>query len=205
MNTATVTQTDADVLQALSDLQRQADEEQTRHRTTMNELLANIRDTANGACGDFQVESNGAEPSSPETPTQPAPARTPARSRRGAKKKAKATTGRRNGAKKTAKKKKGKVSAKDRNYDNKMTLAEAIWDILDRDDWPDLKTVPADAVGLNAGEIKLLLDKGGNWQSASADPGNQISAQLGKFKEAGKIERGDERRYYIVKGAKLKD
>lgn len=201
MSTATVSQTEA--LQQMTDLHKEAEEEQNRHRdelarhdTSMNEIMAKIRDTADSACGEFQIGSNGA--------ATPPPIR-------GAKKKTvkKKVTGL-NGASKVVKKsevKKGKVSAKDRNYNNKKTLGRAIWDILNRDNWPGLKTVPEDAPGLNAGEVKVLLDKEGDWRSNSANPANQISSQLGKFHhpEKGKpvIARGDERRYYIIKGAKF--
>lgn len=191
MSTATVLQTDA--LQQLTDLQKEAGEEQIRHRdelarheTSINKIFAKIRDTADGACGNFQVGDNGSA-----TSTTPQPARA-----RGPKKKtAKKNAG--SMAKKTGK----KVSATDRNYDNKKTLGRAVWDILDRDDWPALKSVPENAPGLTAGEIKTLILKEKDWQSSGADPGNQISAQLGKFKNVGKIARGDERRYYIVKDA----
>ncbi len=191
MSTATVSQTGADVvLQELADLQRQCDEEQTRHRDKRNELLAKIRDTANGGCGEFQVsDGNGA----PSSTVAPPPARGP--KRKTAKKSASGTKS----------KKKGTVSASERNYDNRKTLGKAIWDILDRDEWPGLKDVPKDAVGLTAGEVKKLLAIEGDWTSNSADPGNQISAQLSKFKIADKIARGDERRYYIIKGAKFEN
>lgn len=205
MSTATVSQTDA--LQQLTELKDEADVEQTRHRdelvrheTSMNEILAKIRDTADGACGDFQTGNNGAAPAT----TTPQPARA-----RGPKKKATAkknASGSSSVKKKATKKKGVKVSATDRNYDNKKTLGQAIWHILDRDNWPALKSVPDSAPGLTAGEIKTLILLEKDWQSAGADPGNQISAQLGKFHHPEKgepvIARGDERRYYIIKGAK---
>lgn len=195
MSTATATQTDA--LQELASLQRQADEEQARHRSTMNELLAKIRDTANGACGDFAVSDNGAP--APATAPAASAAPPPARARGSKKKVSKKNAS--GGATKKKVAKKGPVSASERNYDNKKTLPQTIWDILNRDDWPALDSVPEDADGLTAGEIKKLIAIEKDWQSASADPGNQISGQLGKFKAAGKIARGEGRRYYIVKGA----
>ena len=184
-------------LQELTDLQNQATEEVARHREelekiesshneTMNELLSKIRDTANGACGDFQTSSPSAAPTPKRRGRPPGKNNVSSSSAPVAKKK-------------TA----GKVAASERNYDNKKKLPEAIWDILDRDDWPILKDLPEDAVGLTAGEVKKLILHEKDWQSASADPGNQISAQLGKFRNAGKIARGEGRRYFIVEGATL--
>jgi hypothetical protein len=194
--TATAIQ-DSQALQELADLQKQADEEQTRHRNAMNELFAKMRDTSNGACGDYAVDNGSPSPAPTSTAPPPARARGGAPKKKVAKKNA--TGG--GGTKKKKAAKKGPVSASDRNYDNKKTLPKAIWDILDRDSWPDLDSVPEDAVGLTAGEIKKLIGIEGDWQSASADPGNQISGQLGKFKKEDKIARGEGRRYYIVKGA----
>lgn len=207
MSTATATAGTAaeTTLQELTDLQNQATEEVARHREelekiesshneTMNELLSKIRDTANGACGDFQTSSPSAAPTPKRRGRPPGKKNASGSS-------AVATTP----AKKKSVKKKaaGAVAASERNYDNKKKLPEAIWDILDRDDWPILKDLPEDAVGLTAGEVKKLILHEKDWQSASADPGNQISAQLGKFRNAGKIARGDGRRYYIVEGATL--
>jgi hypothetical protein len=203
MSTATATATAAETtLQELTDLQSQATEEVARHREelekiesshneTMNELLSKIRDTANGACGDFQTSSPSAAP----TPKR--------RGRPPGKKNASGSSTATPPAKKSVKKKAGAVAASERNYDNKKKLPEAIWDILDRDDWPILKDLPEDAVGLTAGEVKKLILHEKDWQSSSADPGNQISAQLGKFRNAGKIARGEGRRYYIVEGSTL--
>ena len=219
MSTATLTsQTDA--LQQLTDLQKKADEEQSRHRdelsrheTTMNTLFAEMRDTADSVCGNFQIGNNGDGAAAAAAATTPQPARGFAVKKVSKKKVAKKSTIVSSTKKVSTKKKGVKVSATDRNYDNKKTLGLAIWDILNRADWPVLKTVPEDALGLTAGEIKTMVLLEGDWKSAGADPANQISSQLGKFhhpkKAKGKpalkpvIARGDERRYYIIEGAKF--
>ena len=204
MSTATLTsQTDA--IQQLTDLNKEADEEQSRHRdelsrheTTMNTLFAKIRDTANGVCGDFQVGNNG----NGAATVTPQPARGFAVKKKVANRATTVVP-----TKKVSKKKGGKVSASDRNYDNKKTLPQTVWDILNRDNWPALSTVPEDAPVLTAGEIKTLISLEGDWKSAGDNPTNQISAQLGKFHHPKKgnpvIARGNERRYYIIQGAKF--
>lgn len=200
MATATATQGTSQVIQ---DLLAEAGQLEKDYRAKHGEIMAKIRDAADAEAGDFSVGN-----SSPPVASAPASTGAPPAKKHGGgapKKKtaSKPTAKRGAGSKKKAAKKKGKVAPADRNYDNELTLPQAIWDALDREAWPSLPDVPSDAVGLRAGEIKMLLDQEGKWQSSSEDPGNQISGQLGKFKKAGKIALGDNRRYYIVAGAEL--
>ena len=197
---STATATPQDVSSEITDLLADATALQQEGRDKLaqaNEKFAQIRDLANQQSGDYQVEGDS-------QPTAAAPAASrPAPKRSAAKKTSNAAPAAKRAKKKTAKKKDGPVAPTDRNYDNELTLKEAIWDALDRDGWPELEMVPEDAEGLKPGEIKTLLEMEGKWTSASANPGNQISAAISDLKKAGKIALGDGRRYYIVAGAEL--
>ena len=181
----------------ISELIAEADKLEQEYRVKRGEIMARIRDAAGAEVGDFSIgQSTTAAPAASRPPAKRSAAT--AAPKVAAKK---TVTG--GGAKKKGTKKSGKVAPTERNYDNELTLPKAIWDALDRESWPTLSDIPADAGGLRAGELKTLLDQEGKWKSSSADPGNQISGQLGKFKKAGKIALGDGRRYYIVAGAEL--
>jgi hypothetical protein len=202
MATATTSQ---DVGSEIAGLVAEASALEEEGRVKLSEAqgkFAQIRDLANSHSGDYQV---GAAPAAPASPSSP-----PAAKRGGAAKKkvaqkpaAQKPAAKRGGAAKKKSKKTGPVSPSDRNYDNELTLKQAIWDALDRDKWPTLEDIPSDATGLRAGELKTLLDQEGKWTSKSADPGNQISGAIGVFRTAGKIARGDGQRYYIVAGAEI--
>lgn len=99
------------------------------------------------------------------------------------------------------------VKPNERNYDNKISLREAIWQVLDQgpDEWakhiPDL---PEDAEGLKVSEIREIIDMTKIWESSSDNISNQVQQHLFKLsKVEKKIARGKDRRYYIVEGAEL--
>lgn len=86
----------------------------------------------------------------------------------------------------------GKVSPKERNYDNKVSLRQSIWDILAR------------GKALKVSEIKEIIEKEKQWVSNSDDINPQIQQHLYGLKKHKKIERdAKEHTYSIRKGATL--
>lgn len=100
----------------------------------------------------------------------------------------------------------GKVAPNQRNYNNEMSLREAIWDVLSRSTraWAQhIDGLPTNVSGLQINEIKEIIEKEQKWVSSSANISPQVQSQVYNLKEEGKISRGDDRRYYIVRGATL--
>jgi hypothetical protein len=123
--------------------------------------------------------STPAKPTPPppkHRPDTPAPAATPAPAPAAA----------------TAPKTDGKVKPDERNYDNEISLVEAVWRVLDRKEH---------AEGLKVGEIVDVIEKEKIWESSSEDISNMVQGAVYKLKEKGKVVRGDNRRYYIPEGA----
>jgi hypothetical protein len=84
------------------------------------------------------------------------------------------------------------VKPDERNYDNEISLVEAVWRVLDRKEH---------AEGLKVGEIVDVIEKEKIWESSSDDISNMVQGAVYKLKEKGKVVRGDNRRYYIPEGA----
>jgi hypothetical protein len=110
-------------------------------------------------------------------------------------------------AKKTVPGKKlAKVAPGQRNYDNEMSLPQAIWDVLDRKSNTYKKYIPDypdGADGLKVSEIKDVIEAEKKWVSSSENISPQIQQVVGKLREDGKLARSEDRRYFIVKGATL--
>lgn len=88
--------------------------------------------------------------------------------------------------------KSGKISPKERNYENKVSLRETIWKILSR------------GKALKVAEIKEIIEKEKEWVSNSDDINPQIQQHLYGLKKANKIERdAKEHTYSVRKGASL--
>lgn len=101
----------------------------------------------------------------------------------------------------------GKVAPTQRNYDNAMSLTEAIWDVLDRDTPATYKKVipdyADDTVGLKVSEIKDIIEAEKKWQSSAENISPQIQQHVGNLRHEGKLARGENRRYFIVDSADL--
>ena len=190
---------------SLTELVAEADQLELEYRGKRSAIMARIRDAANAEAGDFQVDANnnGSAPSASAATTSPPPKRRRSQT-------AKKTTGKTNpkapAKKKTAAKKSGKVKPDDRNYDNKVSLRECIWNVLDRgpDSWAkSIEDFPADAEGLKVSEVKEIIENEGLWESSSENISPQVQQHLYELKKKDKVARGDDRRYYIVEGATL--
>lgn len=98
-----------------------------------------------------------------------------------------------------------KVKPTERNYSNKISLREAIWQILDMgpDGWAKhLTDLADDALGLTAAEVREMIEITKIWESASSNISNQVTQHLHRLKKEGKIAR-EAKQYYIVEGAEL--
>jgi hypothetical protein len=85
---------------------------------------------------------------------------------------------------------------------NEISLKKAIWLALDREKWPMLK-LPESADGdLTVGEIYDVIVHDKLWKSGKNEKfTNQISTEIQKLRKEGKVARGENLRYYVVKGA----
>lgn len=86
---------------------------------------------------------------------------------------------------------------------NEMTLREAVWNALDRDNWDGIIELPEDVetAALKPAEIYKVIQHEGLWKS-KGNFSNQISQTLAKLRNDKKVVR-DNGRYYIAKNAKL--
>jgi hypothetical protein len=94
----------------------------------------------------------------------------------------------------------------ERNYGNKMSLKEAVWEVLGMgaSEWTKhLDEYPEDGVGLKASEIRDIINNQKIWESSSNNIGPQITGALIKLKDEGKINRGDDKRYHRLSGQEL--
>jgi hypothetical protein len=100
-----------------------------------------------------------------------------------------------------------KVSASERNYSNEMSLRAAVWDVMDRKpaEWRKIlgDDLPADVTGLKVSDIKNIIEAEKKWTSSSENISPQVQQAVYTLKNDGKVSRGDDKRYSIVKGAKL--
>lgn len=87
---------------------------------------------------------------------------------------------------------KKKVSPDERNYDNEISLAQAVWNVLDRKEH---------AEGLKVSEIVDVIEKEKIWQSSADDISNMVQGTVYNLKEKGKLVRGESKKYYIPEGA----
>lgn len=184
MSTATAT--------SLSELVAEAEQLEQDFRQKRGELMSRIRDCANAEAGDFSVGTSTKRRPKAETTSEMDSAVKP--------------TGRR-GRPKGSKNKSSSVKPNERNYDNKISLREAIWQVLDQgpEQWAKhLPDLPEDAEGLKVSEIREIIDLTKIWESSSDNISNQVQQHLYKLnKMEKKIARGKDRRYYIVEGAEL--
>lgn len=200
MTSTTVT---VDALARLKELQAEADQIQQDANERLGKVFAEMRDVSNAASGAYQIQdTNGSAPAPPPAPSATA-APTTTKKRRGRPPgKKNATAAKKNAA--PAKKK-----GKGRNYDNAKPLRQVIWEVLSMSKRAWKKTLadlPSDASGLKAVEVATIIESQELWSSAS--PGSmatQISKHIQKFREEGKVTRGDHARYEIVEGANLDD
>jgi len=195
------------VLEEADQLQQQADEKKQQ----ADSMLAKIRDLANSASGDYQVGD------APVAPVVTAPAKKRGRPKGSGKKTlVKKKPGRPKGT--VAKKKPGRPKGSGKKpgrpkgtaKTDQTPLREVVWSVLSRSkkSWREsLPDLPADADGLKAVEIALIIEAEELWASKSkaANTAQQISTHIKAFREAGKMERGEGARYHITKGAKLED
>jgi hypothetical protein len=91
------------------------------------------------------------------------------------------------------------VAPSQRNYNNDMSLKEAVFDVLDRDNWDGILTLDPDVVSLGASEIKKVIMTEKKWVSASADITSQLAGALGALKTQGLVAR-ENSRYFIPEG-----
>lgn len=84
------------------------------------------------------------------------------------------------------------VKPTERNYDNEMSLVQAVYEILDRKE---------NAEGLKVTDIVKTIKEEGKWVSSSDNINNQVQGAVYTLKDAGKLVRGDERKYYVPEGA----
>ena len=171
-----VTANRTDAIERIRVLQQEAEALESKYQTEMNGIMEKIQQEAAGFSTDSGSFSN------PATPVAGA-------KRRGRK------PGSGNKPKTlTASKKKASSSDK-RNYSNKISLKQTIWNVL--------KDLPPKSKGLQISEIRDSIESKGEWVSSSEDITTQLSGHLSRLKKDGLIARSEEGRYYPVKGATL--
>jgi hypothetical protein len=182
MTTATMSRTDA--LAKIRELEQEAVTLETQFNENMDAIMKKIADAASlTASDDEPAPRRAAVANKPVASAKPAP-------------KHKAVT----------QKPAGKVAPSERNYNNTMSLKEAIWDVLDRNpkEWSKLlPELPDEAEGLQIAEIKEIIESEKKWVSSSDNISTQLSSQLFNLKKENLIARGENARYYIVDGAEL--
>ena len=105
----------------------------------------------------------------------------------------------------------GPVKPTERNYSNEMSLKEAVFDVLDRDNWDGILDLPKDTFSLSAGEIKKVIEHEQKWVSSSDDIGSQLQGALGALrkmkcgegKDAISLVVREGGRYYVPEGAEF--
>lgn len=206
--------TGVDALARIKELQAEADQVQQDADEKLGKIFAEMRDVSNAASGAYQIHDGNGK-SSP-APAATATATAPAKKRGRPKKTAAAPAAKKRGRPKKdtaapAAKKRGrpKKDTSGKNYDNPTPLREVIWEIMSRSakKWKEhLPDLPSGVTGLKAVEIATIIESEGSWSSSSASSvATQISKHIKDFREAGKMTRGEQARYEIVKGAKLND
>jgi len=171
-------------LAKIQELEAEAAQVQLEADERLGKIMAQIRDTANGASGSYQVGNGAPKPDDTGTGKKTAV------------------------SKPTAKRKavKKKPSAAGSKRANAQPLREVIWDILAKSPNSWKKSLdgelPKGATGLKAVELKRIIEAEELWISDSNIAG-QISTHLKAYREAGKMELGEQKRYYIVDGAEF--
>lgn len=87
-----------------------------------------------------------------------------------------------------------KVAPTERNYSNDKSLKTVVFEVLDR---------PENGSGLKIVDIIKIIETEGIWKSSSDDISNMVSGAVYKLKEAGKLVRGEGKKYYVPEGATL--
>jgi hypothetical protein len=209
----------ADALAKIKALEAKAVKIQQEADDEIGGIMAEIRDTANQASGDYQVtdtNGNGAATTGPATtgPATTDPATTGPKTT-GPKTTGQKTTGQKKAKKKAKKKAVKKTTAQTKKSGKKAKanakpLREVIWDVLSMSarSWKKhlkgspYKDLPKGVKGLKAVEIQAIIENGKLWSSKGA-MGPQISQHLMTFRQVGLMERGDQQRYNIVEGAEF--
>lgn len=200
MTTATVPSTDA--LQQIGELQQRATELKTNFETEFGKIMQEISALATGeqvAAVATATASAGPRPKGRTATASPATATPPKRGR--------ASTPSKKAGKPAAAA--GPVKPQDRNYSNDMSLKEAVFDVLDRQNWDGILDLPKDTFSLSAGEIKKVIEQEGKWVSSSDDIGSQLQGALGSLrkmmcgegKDAIALVVRENGRYYVPEGA----
>lgn len=95
-----------------------------------------------------------------------------------------------------------------RNSNNEMSLAKAIWTVLDRSESEHRRSIPdlpIAAEGLTVADVRDIIVKEKLWTSSSENITSMLQQQFMNLRHEGKIVRGtkDDRRNHIRRGAKL--
>lgn len=182
MSTATATASSTDALQQIGELHQRAAELKSSYETEYASIMQQISDVATGE----HVGGSAPTPPPRQTATATATAAVPKR-------------GRRPGTTASVPKKAVAVSPDQRNYSNDMSLKEAVFDVLDRENWNGILTLEDGTVSLGAGEIKKVILAEKKWVSSAADITSQLQGALGTLKKAGLVVR-EGGRYFIPEG-----
>lgn len=194
MTTATMSRTDAltklrELEQEASELQTKFDDDFAQIADQMDEVVAALKTPGNGMNGHTAAAParRGPKPKNVSVPT------------------AKAKPGRKPGRPANAPAAGGKVAPNQRNYSNEMSLPEAVFDVLNRPrDWSKaVADLPPKPQGLQIQQIKAVILHEKKWVSSASDISPQLQSIIGKMKESGAVARGDNRSYYIPRGATI--
>lgn len=96
----------------------------------------------------------------------------------------------------------GPVKPAERNYSNEMSLKEAVFDVLDRDNWNGILNLPKDTVSLSFSDIKKVVEHEKKWVSSSDDITSQLQGALRELRKKSLVVWKD-KRYYVPEGAEF--
>ncbi|CAE7860196.1 folD [Symbiodinium microadriaticum] len=183
MTTATVS---TESLQQIGELKERAEELTATYQAEFGEIMQQISAIATGE----QVAATSAPATAP-TATSPAP-------KRGGGKKTASTPSSKK--KTTGKKSSGPVKPENRNYDNDMSLKEAVFDVLDRENWKGILDKEDGDVALSAGEVKKVIETEQKWVSSAADITSQLQGALRDLRKMNLVV-WENKKYYVPEGA----
>ena len=186
-----------EALQQIGELQQRATELKSNFETEYGQIMQQIGALATGEQVASAPASSGPQPKRrPQVAPTTATATTVAPKRGG--KRTASTPSKKGGKGATASA--GPVKPGDRNYSNDMSLKEAVFDALDRQNWNGILDLPKETFSLSAGEVKQVIEKEGKWVSSSADITSQLQGALRDLRKMGLVV-WENKRYYVPEGA----